>query len=137
MLEDYFIAPWCLTRLRSSPMAPHIDRFTASLGERGYTRGRIRWALQLAARFSRYAESVGVDNVSKISERLTFQFLKTLPARTLRDTPRAMRHMLEHLRREGIVGGVDGCATGAVCADARKIRSTPHRSLQSSAHDAS
>lgn len=106
MLEHYFMAPWCLTRLRSGPMAPHIDRFAASLGERGYTRGRIRWAMRLTARFSRYAESVGVDHASGISERLTFRFLKTLPVRTLRDAPRAMRHMLEHLRREGTVGAV-------------------------------
>lgn len=106
MLEDYFMAPWCLSRLRSGPMAPHIDRFAASLGERGYTRGRIRWAMRLTARLSRYAESMGVDHASEISERLTVRFLKTLPAGTLRDAPRAMRHMLEHLRREGIVGVV-------------------------------
>ncbi len=103
MLEDYFTAPWCLRRHRRGPMASHIDGLAASLGERGYTRKRIRWVVCLTGKFSRYAEAAGVDHASDVDEKLVARFLQALPPRRFREAPRAMHQMVERLRHDGVI----------------------------------
>jgi site-specific recombinase XerD len=103
MLEDYFTAPWCLRRLGRGPIASHINGLAASLRERGYTRKRIRWVVCLTGKFSRYAEAAGVDHASDVDEELVARFLQALPSRRFRDAPRAMHHMLEQLRHDGVI----------------------------------
>jgi integrase/recombinase XerD len=103
MIEDYFTARCCLRRLRRGPMASHIDGLTASLRERGYTRRTIRWIVCLTGKFSRYAEAAGVDSASDVDDRLVARFLHELPARRFRDARQAMHHMLDLLRRQGVI----------------------------------
>jgi len=107
MLQHYFVAPSCLRRYRRGPMALHIDGLASSLHERGYARKTARLILCLTSKFSRYAEAKGVGQASEIDHGLVGRFLRQLPAEgRFQDAPRAMHHMLEHLRRSGVVATV-------------------------------
>lgn len=106
MLEHYFAAPWSLRRYRRGPMALHIDGLASSLRERGYARKSARLVLCLTSKFSRYAEAEGVSSASDVDEGVVERFLRQLPAGRFRDAPRAMDHMLEHLRTGRVVATV-------------------------------
>lgn len=107
MVDDYFVAPSCLRRYHHGPLAPYIDGLTMFLHDRGYKRSSVRLVLCLVSRFNSYAAGAGVREANEIDEALVSRFLRRLLAEgRFRDAPRAMKHMLEYLRRSGVVGTV-------------------------------
>jgi len=102
MVDDYFVAPSCLRRYHHGPLAPYIDGLTMFLHDRGYKRSSVRLVLCLVSRFNSYAAGAGVREANEIDEALVSRFLRRLLAEgRFRDAPRAMKHMLEYLRRSG------------------------------------
>jgi integrase/recombinase XerD len=75
MLELYFSNPTSLRKLRRGPLNKVLDEWAVVLHEAGYKHSSASQILSLAARFSRYLQRLGVDDVTIINEELAGQFL--------------------------------------------------------------
>jgi integrase/recombinase XerD len=109
MLDGYFKAPWGLRHRRSSgPLGPHLEGLAAFLHDRGYARRTVREVVWIVSRWGRYLEKAGIRHARHIEEDLAHRFLRRLAAvGPFRYGPRAVRLMLEHLRRQKIVPAVE------------------------------
>ena len=95
-----------LSRAPEGPLASHIGSFAKSLSEQGYALESIHRQVLLAACFSRWLKQKGVGLRSITSDH---------PPRYLRYRARhrrpcegdaaALRHLLDFLRREGVIPG--------------------------------
>lgn len=100
MLELYFDRRAVLKRHRHGPLAPHMDSLASALHQRGYARGTARLVLVRASSFSRYLDRIGIRRATQINEALVGRFLRRLASKgSCADAPRAMRIVLDHLRR--------------------------------------
>jgi site-specific recombinase XerD len=103
MLEDFFVVPAAVQRLRSCVLGAHLDAFCARLADAGYRRTTIRhklWALTGLTRWMTAAHLAVVD----LNEQRADEFLE---ARRRRRTCRGLRRtvllLLEHLRSAGVI----------------------------------
>lgn len=105
MLEHYFEKPTRLRQLRRDPLGPYIDNLAAELHRAGYSKSSARFILSQAGKFSRFARLEGVERAEQVGEDVVERYLtEELPAEgTFTGAANAMRHMLEHLRRRGVV----------------------------------
>lgn len=105
MLEFYFKSPKRLEQLRSGPLAEHIVDLAAKLYRRGFTRATGQRILSLTGRFNGFAAGVGVEETAGIDDALAERFInEELRAEgTFRDAGSLLRHMLDHLRSEGVI----------------------------------
>ncbi|MHB9038893.1 MAG: site-specific integrase [Armatimonadota bacterium] len=77
MLELYFSNPTSLRQFRRGPLNAILDQWAAVLHQAGYKRSSASEMLSLAAKFSRYLQRLGVDNVTGINEEVARHFLDT------------------------------------------------------------
>ena len=105
MLENYFESATRLRQLRRGPLAEHIDELTSELRRSGYSRSSGKTLLSLAGKFSQFARLSGVEHAGEIDEVLAERFVREelTPEGVYGDGPNAMRHVLEHLRRTGVI----------------------------------
>ena len=104
MLEHFFQSRTRLRQLRSGPLSEHIDSLAGDLRRRSYARTTARHILCLAGELSRFAHAAGVGDAGRIDEALVERFLEKLASEgTFRGATNAMRHVLEHLRCQGVI----------------------------------
>jgi len=105
MLEFYFKSPKRLERLRCGPLAEHIADLAAKLHRRGFTRATGQRILSLTGRLNGFAAGAGVEEAAGIDDALAERFInEELRAEgTFREAGSLLRHMLEHLRSEGVI----------------------------------
>jgi site-specific recombinase XerD len=105
MLESYFESTTRVRQLRRGPLAEHIGGLAGALRVAGYSRSSGRTLLSLAGKFSQFARLSGVERAEDINETLAEQFVHEELAGegVYGDGPNAMRHVLEHLRRAGVI----------------------------------
>lgn len=94
----------------SGALGPHIDGFLSAVSTFGYTSSSLRDLANGAVQFARYLRSIGVIDVSTLSNQVVEGFIATQPARRCRDHYmmkcgrgiRAAHHLLRYLRSNGI-----------------------------------
>lgn len=104
MLEYFYCSPTRLRQMRRGPLGEYIDGFAAKLSGEGYSVGAARNILSPVGRFSRFAQWMGTE-AHEIDEGLVRRFLEEELGveGKYKIATSAMAHMLEYLRREGIV----------------------------------
>jgi len=93
-----------LARAPDGPFAAHIGAFAESRSALGYVRGSIHRQVLLAAGFSHWLKQKGVA-LRQVSPDHPSQYLRCR-ARRVRPCPgdaAALRHIMEFLRREGVI----------------------------------
>jgi len=105
MLESYFKSPERRAQMCSGPLAEHIGDLAAKLYRRGFTRATGQRILSLTTRFNHFAAGAGVEEAAGIDDALVERFInEELRAEgTFREAGSLLRHMLEHLRSEGVI----------------------------------
>jgi site-specific recombinase XerD len=108
MLEYFFKSPLRLRQLRRKPLSQHIETLAKKLHRLGFTRASGLRILGMVGSFNDFALSVGVENADKLDEGLVKRFFcEELPSSgTFNDAPVVMRHLLEHLREQGVLPDV-------------------------------
>ena len=93
-----------LSRAPEGPLAAHIGAFAKLLSSRGYVLTSIHRQVLLAACFSRWLQVEGVT-LRQITSDHPSQYLRcrARQVRPCRGDAAALRHLVEFLRREGIV----------------------------------
>jgi len=107
MLEHYFKSPTKLQQLRHRPLSEHIDGLAIKLFRHGYTCASGHRILGMTGKFNDFALVAGIEKAEEIDESLVDRFLRDELASCCghyHDAPSAMRHMLEHLREQGVIG---------------------------------
>jgi integrase/recombinase XerD len=95
-----------LSRPPEGPLAGYIDSFAKSLSEQGYSLASIHRQVLLAACFSRWLKqkAVGVRGICSdhpaLYRRYRARYLRACPGDSA-----ALRHLIEFLRREGVIPG--------------------------------
>ncbi len=106
-LELYFRFPWILRRHRTGSLGPFADGLAAALRERGYSRKYVRVVVCTTTRFSEYLGRIGIKDSREINDRHASTFCRGLQAHgQFRHASRAIRMVLYHLRRDGIIPSV-------------------------------
>jgi site-specific recombinase XerD len=103
-MEELFVRPRALTRMREGPLGMCIDTFIGSLAAKGYSRDSQRRAAWLVGDFSRWLDGRGVA-AAAVAEDLVDAFLR---GRRRRRAPRAedrstLLRLLAHLAAQGII----------------------------------
>jgi site-specific recombinase XerD len=110
MINDYFQAPWRLTRIRATGVGPYIDGFSTALTDAGYSPFTIRGYLRAADHVGRWADRRGVD-IQSWDEDVLVRFGRHLPRckcskgnkGIFRGALVGVRLLLAHLRACGVV----------------------------------
>jgi site-specific recombinase XerD len=103
-LELYFRFPSILGRHRAGSLGPYVDGLAAAMRERGYSRQYVRVVVCAATRFGEYLRAIGIGESREISDELAARFCADVQAQgPFRHGPRAIRMVLEHLRRDGVI----------------------------------
>jgi len=104
MLEEFFVVPSAVPRLRACLFGAHLDVYCSSLSALGHTRSTIRGKLWSIARFARWMSKKHLD-VGELNERHVDEFLATQrrSARRLCGGRVTLLHLLAQLRAAGAV----------------------------------
>lgn len=102
MLEDLFVVPAAVRRLRSSLFGGHLDRFCSELVGRGYVPGTIRMKLWTVAGLARWMDRRCLS-VTDLDERLLDEFLEVRRQWRRRGARETVLCLLEQLRAAGII----------------------------------
>ena len=93
-----------LSRSLEGPIAAHIRAFAASRTALGYARSSLQREIRLAAGFSQWLKQEGIGlrrvDADQVSRYLRVRRRQVLPGP---GDPAALRHLLEFLRREGVI----------------------------------
>jgi hypothetical protein len=103
-MEELFVRPRALMRMREGPLGVCIDTFIDSLAAKGYSRDSRRRAAWLVGDFSRWLDGRGVA-AAAVAEDLVDAFLR---GRRRRRAPRAedrstLLRLLAHLAAQGVI----------------------------------
>ena len=103
-MEELFVRPRALMRMREGPLGVCIDTFIDSLAAKGYSRDSRRRAAWLVGDFSRWLDGRGVA-AAAVAEDLVDAFLR---GRRRRRVPRAedrstLLRLLVHLATQGVI----------------------------------
>ena len=93
-----------LSRAPDGPLAAHIGAFAVAQGTLGYARGSIQSQVRLAAGFSQWLKRQGIT-LPRVGADHAARYLRDR-ARRLRQClgdAAALRHLVEFLRREGVI----------------------------------
>lgn len=63
MINDYFVNPRALGRMRSGCVGPYIDGFAGSLAASGYSPHTIRGSIRAVAHVGRWADERGIASL--------------------------------------------------------------------------
>jgi site-specific recombinase XerD len=104
MLDFYFASDVRKRQLRRGPLAKYLDGLAAEFQRECYARHTARRILSIVGQFSCYARLVGAAAES-IDERLVDRFLadESVGDGVFQDGPKAMRHLLRYLRKQGVI----------------------------------
>ncbi|MFC1474953.1 tyrosine-type recombinase/integrase [bacterium] len=110
MLTNYYTDPHRVEQLRSGPVGPYQDGFTAWLAKRGYKRSVIRTCARCASNFSDWLcdEGLSVENIDEKVLRLYWEYLQRLDPESqlcesrMMDFRRSAGHLLTYLRSIGV-----------------------------------
>jgi len=104
MLDFYFDSVNRKRRLRRGPLAQYIDDLAAQFQQASYARTTARRILSIIGQFNGHMRLVGLA-VDDLDEAATESFLDDafVADGFCRDGPRAMHHLLSHLRSCGII----------------------------------
>ena len=104
MLENYYKDPDAVERLRSGPLGPYLDLAVTSLVGEGYTASTVRSHLWAAGHFGRWLAANG-HGAGELDQRIVDSYLdeRRREGKLHRSQPAAVRHVLDHLREEGVV----------------------------------
>ena len=110
MLDQLFKDASAVERWRLGLLGPHLDLFTQTLSDLGYTRASIRQWLAVLRDLERWLESNGLS-VSDLEESLLERFLDGRKGRRQREGKARYRtvgartayFLLDHLRQQGVV----------------------------------
>lgn len=93
-----------LSRPPEGPLASHIVSFAESVSEQGYAVDSVHRQVLLAACFSRWLKQTGVD-VCSIGSGHPVRYLRCRArhVRPCRGDLAALRHLIDFLRREGVI----------------------------------
>lgn len=93
-----------LSRAPEGPLADHIVSFAKSVSAQGYCLYSLKRQVRIAACFSRWLKQKGVA-VRSICSDHAVQYLRyrARHARTRWGDPAALRHLIDFLRREGVI----------------------------------
>ena len=95
-----------LSRPPEGPLAGYIGSFAESLDVQGYTQDSIHRQVLLAACFSRWLKQKGVGVRSVCSNHpVLYLRYRTRHVRPSRGDAAALRHLIDFLRREGVIPG--------------------------------
>lgn len=131
MLEDYFVRPRTVDRIRSSWLGPEIERYVDWLSERGYRPGNVHGDVPVLLAFGEFARARGAASVEdlpghieafvkrRVSERAALRRDGRVGPRLARDTRGPVEQMLRvvlpgfegsgrHDRPQPFVGTVPG-----------------------------
>lgn len=118
MLEHYFTKATRLRQLRRGPLGPHIDGLAGEFRQAGYAATTASTLLSYAAKFSGFAGALGIADASQIDDALANRFLDDLAAEgAFTGAASAVHHMLEYLRRAGVIVRAAGAVHQDVLAD--------------------
>jgi site-specific recombinase XerD len=94
-----------LSRPLDGPIADHIRAFAASRAALGYATSSIQYEIRLAAGFSQWLKRRGVP-LRRVDSARVSQYLRDRHRRVRAGSgdAAALRHLLEFLRREGLIG---------------------------------
>ena len=79
MLEQIFVRKGVITRLRRSPLGPHLDHFATSLHHKGYVASSIQRFLCAAEQFAQWLQGQGYS-VYEMDDDLLRTYLSGLGA---------------------------------------------------------
>jgi len=115
MLEYYVKCPKRLERLRAAPLDEHTEGLATRLHRLGFTRKTGQRILGLTGRLNEFAAGSGIEDATGVDARLVERFInEELRAEgSFRQAESYLKHLLNHLRAEGLIPGV-----GAVCLGA-------------------
>src|SRR6266853_920027 len=95
-----------LSRPPEGPLAAQIGSFAKSVSEQGYSLLSIHRQVLLAACFSRWLKQQGVGLRSICSDHLVrYLRYRARHVRPCRGDAAALRHLIDFLRREGVIRG--------------------------------
>jgi len=103
MLDYYFESEARKRQLRRGPLSEYLDGLAAELQRDRYARNTARRILSIVGQFNRYARLTGIA-AEQIDEALADRFLSDAGDGAGDCGPNAMRHLLEYLRKRGIIG---------------------------------
>ena len=66
MLEEYFVRPQTVDRIRASWIAPEVERYVAWLGEHGYAARCVLTRVPLVLAFGEFARAGGAGGVEDL-----------------------------------------------------------------------
>ncbi len=95
-----------LSRPPEGPIAARIGSFAKSMGEQGYSLVSIHRQVLLAACFSRWLKQKGIALRSICSDHpARYLRYRARHARPCRGDASALRHLIDFLRRDGVIPG--------------------------------
>ena len=93
-----------LSRPPEGPLASHIGSFAEAIGEQGYAVDSIHRQVLLAACFSRWLKQTAVEVRSICSDHpVRYLRYRARHVRPCRGDAAALRHLIDFLRREGVI----------------------------------
>ena len=66
MLEDYFVRPQTVERIRSLWIGSAIEQYLARLEEQGYATGRLAQRVPILVRFGEFAQTQGAHSYAEL-----------------------------------------------------------------------
>jgi site-specific recombinase XerD len=104
VINQLFIFPSTIERLRQGPLSKHLDAYAVAVAEQGYTQDSIRQQIVAIADFSRWLQQKHID-VQALDSKVVDRFLRLRrrQQRVRRGDPRTLARLLAMLRQKGVV----------------------------------
>ena len=104
MINQLFIFPSTIERLRQGPLSKYLDAYAVAVAEQGYTHDSIRQQIVAIADFSRWLKQKHID-VQALDSKVVDRFLRLRrrQQRVRRGDPRTLERLLAMLCQKGVV----------------------------------
>lgn len=104
MINQLFIFPSTIERLRQGPLSKHLDAYAVAVAEQGYTHDSIRQQIVAIADFSRWLKQKHID-VQTLDSKVVDRFLRLRrrQQRVRRGDPSTLARLLAMLCQKGVV----------------------------------
>jgi len=104
VINQLFIFPSTIERLRQGPLSKYLDAYAVAVAEQGYTHDSIRQQIVAIADFSRWLKQKHID-VQALDSKVVDRFLRLRrrQQRVRRGDPRTLERLLAMLCQKGVV----------------------------------
>jgi site-specific recombinase XerD len=104
VINQLFIFPSTIERLRQGPLSKHLDAYAVAVAEQGYAHDSIRQQIVAIADFSRWLKQKHID-VQALDSKVVDRFLRLRrrQRRVRRGDPRTLARLLAMLCQKGVV----------------------------------